>query len=84
MAAEEQFDTMVSDVKVQVTQRCGFEFLHKEKMTPTGIHLHLLTIYGDQTMDVSIVSQWVVRFSSGNSAMKDKPHSGWPCTAVTL
>ena len=55
MAAEEQFDTMVSDVKVQVTQRCGFEFLHKEKMTPTGIHLHLLTIYGDQTMDVSTV-----------------------------
>jgi len=48
---------MVSDVKVQVTQRCGFEFLHKEKMTPTGIHLHLLTIYGDQTMDVSTVRQ---------------------------
>ena len=24
----------------------------------------------------------MARFSSGNSCVKDKPHSGWPCTAV--
>ena len=34
-------------------------------------------------MDVSTVRQWVARFSSGNSNVKDKPHSGRPCTAVT-
>jgi len=28
-------------------------------------------------------AQWVVHFSSGNSHIKDKPCSGWSCTAVT-
>ena len=27
--------------------------------------------------------EWVVCFSSGNGSVKDKPWSGWPCTAVT-
>ena len=34
-------------------------------------------------MDVSRVRLGVVRFSNGNSDVKDKPCSGWPCTAVT-
>jgi len=34
-------------------------------------------------VDVSTERLWVVRFSSGKSNMKDKPHSGWQCTAVT-
>ena len=37
-----------------------------KKMTHTDIH-RLLNIYGDQTVDVSTVRQWVVHFSSGNS-----------------
>jgi len=43
----------------------------------------LLNIYGDPAVDVSTVKQWVVHFSSGNSNMKDKPHSRWLSTAVT-
>ena len=34
-------------------------------------------------MDVSTVGRWVVCFSSGNSNIKDKPHSRWPCIGVT-
>jgi len=34
-------------------------------------------------VDVSAVRRWVVRFSSGDSDVKDKPCSGQPCTAVT-
>ena len=34
-------------------------------------------------MDVSTARRWVVRFSSGNTDVKDKPRSGRPCTAVT-
>ena len=41
-------------------QRCVIK--HTEKMTPTDIHLHLLNVYGDQTMDVSTVRQWVMHF----------------------
>jgi len=33
-------------------------------------------------VDVSTVRQWVVHFSSGDSDVKDKPHSGQPCRAV--
>jgi hypothetical protein len=29
------------------------------------------------------VKWWVVRFSSGDSEVKDKPHFGLPCTSVT-
>ena len=47
-------------------QRCATEFLHAEKTVSTDVHLHLLNIYGDQTVNVSTVRQWVVRFSSGS------------------
>ena len=34
-------------------------------------------------MDDSTVRQWVMHFSSDDSNMKDKPCSGWTCSAVT-
>jgi transposase len=34
-------------------------------------------------VDVSTVRRWVVRLSSDDSDVKDKPRSGRPCTAVT-
>ena len=52
-------------------------------MAPIDIHWFLLNVYGDQTVDVSTVRQCRVQFSSGDSNVKDKPHSGWPCPAVT-
>ena len=39
----------------------------KKKLYPIDIRLHLLKVYGDQTMDVSKVSQWAVYFSSGGT-----------------
>ena len=52
MAAEGQSETMASDMEVQLKQRCVMEFLPEEKIAPTNIHLCLLNIYGDQTVDV--------------------------------
>ena len=66
---------------VQMKQRCATEFFHVEKMAPTDIHWHLQNVYGNQTLDMNTVRQWVVPFSSGDSDMKDKPCSTWPCTA---
>ena len=57
MIAEEQ---MASDMEVQMKPNCGTEFLHTEKMAPTGIHRCLLNIYGDQTVDVNTIMRWVV------------------------
>jgi hypothetical protein len=81
MTAEGQSDKMASDTEVK--QRCIIEFLRAEKIPPNDIHRRLLNVYGDQTVNVSTVTLWVARFSSGDSDAKDKPHSGWPCTAVT-
>ena len=57
MAAEGQSDKMMSDMEVQMKQRCVTEFLHAEKIAPTDIHQCLLNVYGDQTVKVSTVKQ---------------------------
>ena len=55
MAAEGQSDWMASDMEVPMEQRCVIEFLHEEKMASIDIHWRLLNVFGDQTVDVSIV-----------------------------
>jgi len=82
MAAEGQSDRMEPDVEVCMKQRSLNSSMQK-KVAPSDIHQCLLNIYGDQTVNVSIVRWWVVHFSSGDSDMKDKSLSSWPCTAVT-
>jgi len=83
MTAEGQSNKMASATEVRMKQRCVIEFLHVEKIAPHDIHQCLLNVYGDQTVDVSTVRRWVARFSTGDSNVTDKPHSGWPWTAVT-
>ena len=43
-------------------ERCVIVFLHAEKKAPTDIHWHLLNVYRDQTVSVSTVRQWVVKY----------------------
>jgi len=62
MVAEGQSDTMVSDMELSLKQRCVIEFFHEERMASSDIHECLLNVYGDQTVDVSIVRWWVVHF----------------------
>jgi len=83
MAAEGQSDRTASDIEVHMKQRCVTEFLCVEKTAPTDILQCLVNLCGDQRANVSTVRWWVAHFSSGNSDVKDKPHSGQPCTAVT-
>jgi hypothetical protein len=80
IAAEEQSGKMASDMEVLTKQRCGFEFLHVEKIPPVDIHRRLLNVYGNQSADVSTVRQLVVCFSSGDSDMRDRPCSEQPCS----
>ena len=67
MAAEGQSDTMVSDVEVHTKQRCVIKFFHGEKMAPTDIPLHLVSVYGEQTVNVSTLRWWVMHYSSEDS-----------------
>ena len=64
-------------------KRGGTELLHAEKMALIDIHWWSLSVYGDQTVDVSTVRWWVVHFSSAVCNVKNKMHSRQPCTAVT-
>ena len=67
MAAEGQSDQMISDMEVDLKQRCVIESLHAEKMAPIDIHQPLLSNYRNHAVDVSTVKHWVVHFSSGNN-----------------
>ena len=71
MAAEGQSDKMASDTEVSMKQRYGTDFLHEEKTVLTDVYQHLLNVYGDQTVDVSTVKQWVVCCGSSNSSVKE-------------
>ena len=55
MAAEGQSDKMLADVNVYMKQKCTVEFLHREKIASTDIHQHLLSVYGEQAVDVYTV-----------------------------
>jgi len=48
-------DKMASDIEVHMEQSCGNEFLHVENIEPVDIHQHLLSVYGEQTVDESTV-----------------------------
>ena len=82
MTDDWQCDKTASDMGVRMKQRCVIKFLHAVKIAPSNIRQRLLNVYRDQTVDVSTV-WWVARFSSSDSDVKDKPHSGRPHTAVT-
>ena len=53
MASEGQSDKMMSDMEMQMKQRCVTEFLHAEKNAPIDIHQCLQNVYGEQIVDVN-------------------------------
>jgi len=74
MAAEWQSDTMVSDVEVQMKEKCGIVYLHAEKMAPLTFINACSMFRETKTVGVSTVRQWGVRFRSGDTNTKDKIH----------
>ena len=62
MTAQVHSDKMNSDTGVCMMRRYATAFFYVGEMVPTDIHGYLLNIYGDQTVDVSTVRQWVVQW----------------------
>lgn len=58
---------MISNMEVQLKQRCGTEFLYVEKNGTTDIHRHLLNTGGEQTVDMS--TKRIAHFSSGKNGL---------------
>ena len=52
---------------MKVWTKCVIEFLPALKMALIDICQHLLNIYGDQTVGVSTVRQWLLHFSSADN-----------------
>jgi len=77
--------------EVHTKQMHGIKFLHAENVAPTNFHWLLLSIYGDQTMDVSRVRQWLAHLGSSDSrshllvqisaTAACKFNDGWKCIA---
>ena len=53
--------------EVHIWQRPGTEFFHAEKMAPTDIHQHLLSVSGTQAVEVSTLWWWLLHFRSRDS-----------------
>ena len=73
MAAEENPDKTVSNMEVCLKKWCRIEFLHVGKIVPIDIVQCLLSICGDQTVDMSTVRWWMVHFRSGSSNSVSSP-----------
>ena len=86
VAAEGQSDRRVSEMKETVKQRSGTEFLHVKRVAPTDINWCLLSVYGDQTVDVCTVRHEAVgdAFQQRWQRLEDKTHSRQSHTAITL
>ena len=71
---------MASDMEVHMKQ---IEFLHVEKIAPSDIHWHLMNISGDQTVDVSMVRQWMQIYDADfcGCSMQALVHCWWKCIA---
>ena len=67
MAADGQSDRMVSEVGVHVDQSGVIELLRVEEMAPSDIQQALMSVSGQQSVDVSTVRWWMMCFSSGDN-----------------
>jgi hypothetical protein len=67
ISAEEQSGKLTHTMEMRTKLRCVTEFLNAAKITPVEIQRRLLNVYGDQTVDVSTVRRWMMRFSNGVS-----------------
>ena len=74
-----------ASIPARIRQRSVIEFLTAEGEMPICIHERLKNMYGDATVDVSTVRQWVRRCkdAEGQTRLADETLSGRPAIAVT-
>jgi len=73
MAADGQSDRMVSEVGVHVDQSGVIELFRVKEMAPSDIQQALMSVSGRQSVDVSTVRWWMMRFSSGDNDTGSPP-----------
>jgi hypothetical protein len=74
----------VCEVNTYLKQHAGCQFLTDKNETPIGTYQSLLTFYGEDTVDMSIVDQWVRKLedSGGNLDLSNQPWSRRPVTST--
>jgi len=68
-------------MSTRLKQRAVTEFLSAEKVTPAEIHRRLQAVYGENTVNRTIVNRWVNKFREcepGRANIVDQTRSGWP------
>ncbi|UYV71100.1 hypothetical protein LAZ67_8001714 [Cordylochernes scorpioides] len=65
------------NVNTRIRQRSVTEFLFKSgDISATTIHSKLQPVYGNETLDRSIIQRWVQRFQKGDFDLHDKERPG--------
>jgi len=68
-------------MSTRLKQRAVTEFLSAENVTPAEIHCRLQAVYGENTVNRTIVNRWTIKFREcepGRANIVDQPRSGRP------
>jgi hypothetical protein len=66
---------------MRLKQQARTEFLSAENVTPAKIHRRLQAVYGENTINRTILNVWAIKFrecESGRANIVDQPRSGRP------
>jgi len=69
----------------EIEQRAVTEFLSAENVTPAKIHRRLKAVYGENTVNRTIVNRWAIKFREcgpGRADIVDQPRSGRPVSVT--
>jgi len=78
----ENIDPPLQDCIIE-EQRGVVRFLWAQGVKPVEIHRRMLAQYGQSTMNLRKVYEWVERFKSGRTRVTDEGRSGRPSTSLT-
>jgi len=66
-------------MSTRLKQRAVTEFLSAENITPAEIHHRLQAVYGENTVNRTIVNRWAIKFREcepGHASIVEQPGSG--------
>jgi len=72
-------------MSTRLKQRAVTEFLSSENVEPAEIHRHLQAVYGENTVNRTILNRWAIKFREcepGRANIIDQRRSGRPVSVT--
>jgi len=83
--ARVNMESCYGGMSTRLKQRAVTEFLSAETVTPAEIHRRLQAVYGENTLNISTVNRWAIKFlgcEPGRANIVDQPRSGRPVSVT--